>query len=63
MSNKTTIRVLDNLKLYHDDDNECWEALTRAIKALEAYDKILPLLDTDIDAELALEKIREVIYD
>ena len=38
------------------------EAKNIAIKALEKMDRILPLLDPDIDPDIALEKIREVMY-
>lgn len=39
------------------------EALHLAIKALKKIDKIYPLLDPDIDQEIALDKIREVTYE
>ena len=65
MTNKEAIAILTHNWKYREliDNSYQYEALDLAIKALEAYDKILPLLDPDIDAELALEKIREVMYD
>lgn len=38
------------------------EAMRVGIDAIEKIEKILPLLDTDMDNELALERIREVVY-
>ena len=38
------------------------EAIRVGIFAIEKIEKILPWLDTDIDNELALERIREVVY-
>ena len=69
MTNEEAIKWIMSIKdkyIHGGDeafDESRREALDMGIKALEAYDKILPLLDPDIDAELALEKIREVIYD
>ena len=64
MIDKEAIEIIKHIR---DDfgitNKQFIAAYTLAIKALEAYDKILPLLNPDIDAELALEKIREVMYE
>ncbi len=41
---------------------EDYGAMRAGIFAIDKIEKILPLLDTDIDNELALERIREVVY-
>ena len=42
--------------------SEGHDAMRAGITAIEKIEKILPLLDPDIDNELALERIREVVY-
>ena len=63
MTNKETIEILKHEQTFCHYGDSTYIALDTAIKSLEAYDKILPLLNPDIDAELALEKIREVMYE
>lgn len=64
------IEVLRNSHESHAENSREESLLARDIRLVEEQakyhsitDKLLPLLNPDIDAELALEKIREVIYE
>lgn len=65
MTNEEAIMYLQDIKKgkYQQYPLEQNEALDLAINALERIDKIYPLLDPDIDQEIALDKIREVTYE
>lgn len=58
MTNEEAVTVLKMVEAHGLAD----EAKNKAIKALEKMDRVLPLLDPDIDPDIALEKIREVMY-
>lgn len=64
------IEVLRNSHESHAENSREESLLSRDIRLVQEQakchsitDKLLPLLDPDIDPELALEKIREVIYE
>lgn len=40
MTNEKAVQVLGNLKLFHDDDNEIYEACNMAIEALNTHDEL-----------------------
>ena len=64
MTNQEAKEILEwELSNFKYTDNEFVEATKVAIKALKKIDKIYPLLDPDIDQEIALDKIREVTYE
>lgn len=70
MTNEEAIRQLESLadhcRTMQDEPGDIWEddikALDKAIKALEEREKIFSLLNPDMDSELALERIREIVY-
>lgn len=67
MTNKEAIEVFSKVRglpcgWCYEGGDEFKEALDRAIKALENARKLHKWLDPDIDPELALEKIRELVY-